>query len=172
MSTEIWRPIPVADCSHLYSVSNHGRIHSRISNRIITGSITSEGYRRILISAVPGHRNKRSYYIHRLVCEAFNGKPLDGQQVDHVDGDKLNNWADNLEWVECLENIRRAIENGVRPSQRGVDSVRAKLTAEQVRVIRSTPPRHGVLTELARRYGVSREVVSRARKGTTYRNVK
>lgn len=87
-----------------------------------------------------------------------------------VDGDKLNNAASNLEWVDCRENIRRAIATGVRPSQHGTNSVRSKLTAEQVCVIRGEPHQHGVLTRLARRFGVSRETIARIRSGRSYRD--
>lgn len=169
--TEQWKPIPVADCRRMYDVSDHGRVMSHVSGKIISGSVTSTGYRRILISSVPGHQHKKSHYIHRLVCEAFHGRPEPHHQVDHIDGNKLNNRADNLEWVDCRQNIQRAIETGVRPSQHGTNSVRAKLSAEDIQVIRATPQRHGVLTMLAKRYGVSRETISRARKGTTYRDV-
>lgn len=80
---EQWRPVPLPGLEHLYQVSSHGRVRSQVSHRVISGGVTSAGYRRVLISSKPGHHNKRSHYIHRLVCEAFHGTPCDGQQVDH-----------------------------------------------------------------------------------------
>lgn len=70
---------------------------------------TSEGYQRICMN------NIGSFKVHRLVCYAFNplpGKPCfqdyDILQVNHKDGNTLNNKAENLEWVTPSENLKHA----------------------------------------------------------------
>lgn len=49
--------------------------------------------------------------IHRLVATAFVPNPNGYEEIDHIDGNKQNNHADNLEWVTRKENMRRAREN-------------------------------------------------------------
>ena len=51
----------------------------------------------------------RSFYLHRLVCEAFHGPPPDGMEVLHRDGNKLNCREDNLRWGTRLENMADSI---------------------------------------------------------------
>jgi|SRR5690554_3762970 len=93
-----------------YLVSNKGRIKSKVRNRLISTRV-HEGYYDCRINNKDG--KKKSPRIHRLVAEVFvdavEGKPI----VNHIDGNKLNNNADNLEWSTHSENIDHAITNGL-----------------------------------------------------------
>jgi hypothetical protein len=48
-------------------------------------------------------------FVHQIVALAFHGIPKEGQQVNHIDGNTLNNRADNLEWVTAEDNLAHAI---------------------------------------------------------------
>lgn len=93
-----------------YSVSNEGRVRKDSTGQIMVLS-TNGGYKRITVSR----------HVHRLVAEAFIGKPEDERcWVDHIDGDRSNNNVDNLRWVTPSENAlaygyKSRIEHKQRP---------------------------------------------------------
>ena len=71
--------------------------------------ITPKGYKTTNIDKVP-------LLVHRIVMEAFKGKS--DLTVDHIDGNKLNNSLDNLEYVTIQENIKRAWDNAANGKRR------------------------------------------------------
>lgn len=82
-----------------YEVSNTGIVR-HASGAILKQYSSGAGYLKVGF-----HRNgtRVQRYVHRVVAEAFLGLH-DGMQVNHVDGDKHNNWLDNLEWVTKSQN--------------------------------------------------------------------
>lgn len=59
----------------------------------------------------------KSHYVHRLVAAAFHGPCPEGLVVDHIDGNKLNNNAENLRYITAYENVSRACINIPRPKK-------------------------------------------------------
>jgi hypothetical protein len=92
-----------------YSVSNLGNVKNKYGWPI-EGHITKRGYRQVTLCC---YGLRRFFYAHRLVAYAFIGppnSPLD--EVNHKDLDKLNNKAENLEWMAKGDNIRHAKSHG------------------------------------------------------------
>jgi len=110
--------------------------------------------------------------VHRAVALAFIGPRPPGAQINHVSGDKQDNSVANLEYVSCRRNVRHAWETGLRrPEQvRGERHGAAKLTAAQVREIRSLHPRVP-RRELARHFGVTVQCVNAVVKHKTWRHL-
>lgn len=104
---EIWKPIDGFDN---YEVSNHGNVR-RIGKQNLKSAVT-RGYARLALRKEGKSHNK---YVHRLVASAFlTNKDINKNQVNHIDGNKLNNTVCNLEWVTCSENHFHAYATGLK----------------------------------------------------------
>lgn len=105
---EIWKDIPGFE--GLYQVSNFGKIKSLNYARHkvaqdIKPTYTKDRYLKVILHKC-GYR--KTVPIHRLVCEAFVSKVEGKEEVNHINGDKEDNRAINLEWVTHLENVRHS----------------------------------------------------------------
>lgn len=99
----------------LYFISSNGNVLSMLSGRwkkskYLKGSINNVGYRvvNVVLNGVTGPK-----LLHRLIADAFIPNPENKPFVNHIDGNKLNNSIDNLEWVTCSENFRHAFNTGL-----------------------------------------------------------
>ena len=92
-------------------VSDLGRVKSNLRDgRILKTQIDKKGYHRLRMTI---KREKRTFKLHRIVAQAFIPNPDNKPQVNHIDGNKDNNAASNLEWVSNIENAHHAIRNGL-----------------------------------------------------------
>jgi hypothetical protein len=119
-----------------------------------------------------------TFSLHRLVAEAFIGPRPAGMEVNHKDGNKGNNQADNLEYVTKSENVRHAMRLGlVNPTAKlpqdtkGEANGRAILTAADVVDIRNKW-RAGIDSKtIASQYGLADKYVWRVASGQTWKHV-
>lgn len=105
---EKWKQIPNTH----YQVSNLGRVKNINSGRILKQQYNGRGYKSIRI--MDNSYKKISFTVHRLVALAFCDNPNRLAEVNHIDGDKNNNKADNLCWCTRSENIKHAWDNNLR----------------------------------------------------------
>ena len=142
-----------------YEITREGDvINKRWGNRKLKPQPNGKGYLRVNICG--GH-----YFVHRLVAEKYVPNPDNKPQVNHKDGNKLNNNADNLEWVTNQENRDHAVKNGLHPHG---ECSYAKLTTKDVDFIRE----HTEYTskEIADMFSVSDSHVRGIRKGKCRKN--
>ena len=84
-----------------YQVDENGNVYNLNTNKTLQGSIGENGYKYYRLSK---NGKKKMIYAHRLVAETFIENPNNLPIVNHIDGDKLNNNINNLEWVSYSEN--------------------------------------------------------------------
>jgi hypothetical protein len=115
-----------------YEVSNFGNIKNKKTGKILSPAII-KGYE--LVNLYDGINKPKSFKIHRLVLEAFEGKSKDANQknVDHIDCNKTNNCLFNLRWVSQQQNtFNRSMNNRNTSGVKGIcfDKTRNKWRAQ------------------------------------------
>lgn len=95
-----------------YYVHADGYVISRKHGKVrrLVGGSTGHGYPQVTLRH-DGIQVQR--LLHRLVAESFCCRPEGANQVNHKDGNKRNNQADNLEWVSAKQNMRHSVESGL-----------------------------------------------------------
>lgn len=128
------KTVKISNCKYNlkydYYVNEDGSIYSLISNKTLNWSLDKDGYAKVRLMSDDNKRHR--YSVHRLVLENFN--PIDNMdqlQVNHKDGNKLNNHLSNLEWVTSSENNLHKYKIGLA-SQKGENNNATHLTEQDV----------------------------------------
>jgi len=133
---EEWRDVPNFEG---YQVNSIGKVRSVdrfcgdrrgvIHGKLLKPFINRRGYLEVNL-----YKNSKSTtkIIHRLVAKAFIPNDFNKPQVNHIDGNKLNNKVSNLEWMSNSENQLHAYSLGLQPSRAGENNVKAKITDKSV----------------------------------------
>ena len=100
---EIWKDVP--GYIGLYKVSNHGRVKSVKKQLVLKICGSGNRYKTVALCNVM----RKTFLLHRLVAAAFIPNPENKPCIDHIDGDRANNHADNLRWVTVKENQNNPI---------------------------------------------------------------
>ena len=135
-----------------YVVSNYGKVIG--SRGELKQRLNRDGYCEVTVGI---DKNRNTVRVHRLVAKLFvEGETEERNEVNHIDMNRTNPRADNLEWVTHHDNVLHSAKHGkYKESQTGVKNGRAILTDEDVIDIRLLFD-SGVMSqkELAEAYGV------------------
>lgn len=174
-----WRDVP--GYKGAYQVSSGGEVRSiarsytdkrGIASRkpgvTLRKDTNSVGYSRVTLSA-EGVATR--VFVHRLVCEAFNGPmPKPDMVAAHYDGDRSNNSASNLRWATHSENCLDKVRHGTHA--RGERNPSAILSRGDARMLRSLYQSGAwAIGELADIFKVSKTTVADIGKGRTWRHI-
>lgn len=180
MNKEEWRDIPGYEGS--YQASSRGRIRS-LGRYVMNGKnsemlrkggiikhvIYKKGYVRVKLS-----RNSEviTYLVHRLVLTVFDRPPKEGEDCNHKDGNKQNNFIGNLEWCTRKQNCDHR-DNVLGKHKRGERCNWSTLTETQAIKIKDLL-KEGKLTQqqIAKMFNVGRNAIWHIKTGKTWKHLK
>jgi hypothetical protein len=158
---ESWRSLSVEGFEH-YEVSDQGRV--RGPRGIRKTKLDPQNYVQVVLCKDGEQLHKR---VHRLVAVAFLSNPHNLPHVNHIDFNKANNAAANLEWCTAKHNENEKIEH-----LREIGKYKrphAKLTKEKIAEAKTMRAQGMLLREIAAVFDVSRACIGYALNGDTYR---
>lgn len=187
VSLEVWKDIKGYE--GIYQVSNMGKIRSltrvvidkngiqkNIKGKTLKLSTTTQGYKAVVFKKDGKNKNFR---VHRLVAQAFIKNYESKPYVNHIDGNKKNNKASNLEWCTNSENMKHAFAIGLKvPSNPNKNGKRqgslhslSKLSDIEVMEIRRKYKDGASLSLLSEDFHVTKENVSSIVRGDTWKHL-
>lgn len=172
---EVWKDIPNYED---YQASNLGHIRSKdrviISTRggrrfyesvVLKFSITEFGYYQCTVSDTV-NKTRKTGRIHRLVAMAFIANPDNKPQINHIDGNKLNNNIKNLEWSTAKENNKHAIDTGLRRKR-----FMAKISIEDVKDVKRMLKSGMTPTEISKNHKASYDSIYDIKRNKTWKDI-
>lgn len=148
---EIW--VPIRAYEHRYEVSNMGDVRSNYFGefKLLKPRTVKGGYKRVALYA---NRRVIDFSVHRLVANAFIPNPKGLPQINHIDGNKLNNLSSNLEWCDARHNQLHAVALGLITHQIGESHHMSPFKNEDIFAIREAHKNGESQRSIADRYGV------------------
>lgn len=151
---EIWKDIKGYE--GLYQVSNKGRVRgvdrilcngAKWKGRVLKFKKVSSGYLGVTLCK---NNNIDQQLVHRLVADSFIPKEGKKLTVNHKDGVKYNNAAENLEWLSYSGNLQHAYDNRLRKAPHEKSVIQYSIDGSYIASFKS-------MAEASRRTGVNRQ---------------
>jgi len=158
MKNEVWKTI---EGYPAYEVSNLGQVRRVLAHRgkkpigILRLNPQNCGYLQVNLY---NEGKQRRVTVHSLVAAAFIGKRPEGFEINHIDADKKNNRAENLEYLTTSQNHKHAAENLL--GYRGELNGQSKLTADKVKEIKNLSESGLSQRKIAKQFGINQSHVS------------
>lgn len=143
-----WKPI-VGFEEH-YLVSDSGQVWSVRRHKALTPTIDRYGYEKVVLSK----KGKMFYYtIHRLVAQAFVPNPDNLTTVNHINENKTDNRAINLEWMSIADNVNYGTRN------ERMSDTKCRVPVEQI-FPDGTTERYKGVKDASRKTGINRSCIA------------
>jgi hypothetical protein len=152
-----------------YAVDEQGNVFSlpkktRKGIRILKSNISKNGYP--MLDLCKNGSIKR-FLVHRLIAKTLLPNPNNKEQVNHKNGNKLDNRLENLEWNTRSENQKHAIQIGLRTTN-GEKNSQSKVTEKDVLYIRKSKDKGSIL---AKKFNISHSTICDIRKGRSWTHI-
>ena len=154
---EKWKPLGWG-YGNWYEVSNRGRVMSLRTGKILIAHDNGFGY---LVVSPSVDTRRKTIKIHKAVALAFLCPPTEDRlQVNHINGLRHDNRAENLEYVSALDNVAHSVENGLRSGK--------YLSKRDLLKIRLMTREGKTVGQISKTLGIRWKNVYRAATGRTY----
>lgn len=172
---EIWKDLIYQGKNYgdRLEVSNIGKIRNKLTGTVYKLNTAKNGYLRTYIS-LGSRNNGKLFKVHKAVAETFIPNDDNTLIINHIDGNKLNNNLDNLEWCTQSHNIKHAFDTGLNVTKKGCDNWQSKLTKEDIEFIRNHyKPRDKAYGSraLGRRFNIDHMQILKIINKVTYKNI-
>lgn len=165
---EIWKDI--IEFQSRYEISNFGNVRNKKTQRILKPREHSGGYLQI---NVINNGKAKNYYVHQLVAKYFCDIPKDikNKDVNHIDGNKKNNFYKNLEYCTRSENIRHSFYTNKNRNRFGEQVWNSKLNSKDIENINKIKKEQKLSNKkIAEMYNISESQITRVLNKKTYVN--
>lgn len=159
---------PIKDYEHYY-ISNCGRVLNTKSGKMLNMYDNGHGYLFVRLCKNGEYKTKR---VHRLVAQAFIENPDNLDTVDHINGIKTDNRAENLQWLSNSDNVKRFYREQIteEQKQRKINAFRKNQEHSTIKPIICTTT--GIIyesvTDASKKLNIDHSTVSKILKGIRY----
>lgn len=167
---EIWEWIRGYEGDYQESTFGRTKSFKCKTPKIIVPMITNKGYLQVNLFK---NSVRKHCFVHILVGQTFIPNPENKPEINHFDGNRLNNFVDNLKWATDAENKRHAVETGLikSGSEHTLSIFEPKQILEIRRIYIKGDSEFGA-AGLAKKFGVSSSTIARIIQGKRYKDVK
>lgn len=161
-----WKRVKIDGFITSYVVNMNGEIRHIYTDKVKSAHKNQSGY--LMVNIYYNH-SWHLVSVHRIVALMFIPNPLNKPEVNHIDGNKLNNSVSNLEWVTHQENVIHATKTGLNPVRVGFNAANNKYTESQIsNVIKMLKKDPSNMSKISRKTGIPIDTVFLIKSGRRY----
>lgn len=148
-----------------YEINEIGEVRNKKTKHIKSTRLDKYGYKRVTL-----YPSGKTYLIHRLVASTYIKNPNNLKTVNHINGNKLDNRVENLEWCSFAHNTKHAHSTGlIKIDVTGTKNPQAKFIEDDIQTIFKLHEEGLTTSAIAKQLGFPYERVRRLIKKETYK---